>query len=994
MQVFHPSFWWRRYKRKLLLALISVCLSPTVAGAVTNPFVNITSTVLTVPHPKSTLMKQTALPTEPSKSSDLIPQPLKDEDLILVQFVYGTTVLGENIDAATINNRVCLDLEQVAKALDFPIKVDLETGVAEGWFIEEKKTFHLDQRRNVVTIEGKIRSVPAQALVITPNGLCVDTAALEDWFGLTLNFSLQSLAVSVTSSNTLPFLARLEREEQRKRLEEYKTRQKGKPLPQVQILPYAWWSTPSFEVQAQSTVQGYENRKTKITRRATITAMAELARMSTEWLFQTNNKGKPDILRARAFRRDPDGEVFGKKWGVTEIQVGDITAPGDELVSLSGTGRGASISTIPFTRPDEWNRTTIRGDLPAGWDAELYRNETLIDFVTANSGGRYEFVDVPVFYGLNEFKVVLRGPQGQKREETSRFNVGLQGIPKGKVYGGFSVLENGRNLIELYPNRRKRGASSYPLQLNSSLWAGLTDSIAWRSSVLADQQNSQTNWYFKNALTFANGTSAYELTNTVQNNGATANQITARTQIADYLVYGRYAVFLNQFQGSRVAPDQSMAWQVTASGNIDFSKDRRIPLSLGVMGLRYTDGYVPVTVQAQTGFRLGTINIGTGASFAWDREGFRTRGNLSTSYRVNDQASVRSALSYTIVPKPRLDLFSLTADYRTKSRNPWLYRVSADWSRVEDLGRLYGNISKVFDPLVLGMNGSVSTDGSFYAGVNLSFSVSPTGDGWALSSKKATELLTAKVAVFEDIDRNGELDAGDRPIPGARVSATSGKVRGVANDKGIVSVSSLPADAKVQFTLDDTTLGDTNLTPAYPALLVKTHLGNNAAVNFPVIYTGAIEGFVKFSKDDKLLRGDGFILNLIDLGGSVIASQVTAYDGFYAFDKVPLGDYIIGLSPEHAEKLHVKLPEVTQVSITREGPYASDVNLVVVDKDAPRIPPKERNPWPSSATRLTIASGPVGGLQPDPSGLKSPSPRLSVKENPWQKSTQLTLQSV
>src|SRR3546814_2986745 len=74
-------------------------------------------------------------------------------------------------------------------------------------------------------------------------------------------------------------------------------------------------------------------------------------------------------------------------------------------------------------------KTDFRGDLPAGWDAELYRNGQLLAFTSPNSDGRYEFIDVPLQYGANRFEIILYGPQRQVRREIKQVQVGMDSIP-------------------------------------------------------------------------------------------------------------------------------------------------------------------------------------------------------------------------------------------------------------------------------------------------------------------------------------------------------------------------------------------------------------------------------------------------------------------------------------------------------------------------------------------------------------------------------------
>ena len=43
-------------------------------------------------------------------------------------------------------------------------------------------------------------------------------------------------------------------------------------------------------------------------------------------------------------------------------------------------GRGAVITNLPLTARTAFDRTRIEGDLPTGWEAELYRNGRSTDY--------------------------------------------------------------------------------------------------------------------------------------------------------------------------------------------------------------------------------------------------------------------------------------------------------------------------------------------------------------------------------------------------------------------------------------------------------------------------------------------------------------------------------------------------------------------------------------------------------------------------------------
>ncbi len=74
------------------------------------------------------------------------------------------------------------------------------------------------------------------------------------------------------------------------------------------------------------------------------------------------------------------------------------------------------LTNRPLTARSAFDRTRIEGDLPAGWEAEIYRNGELLGFAKSDGSQRYVFDDVQLLYGENRIRVVLYGPQGQVRE--------------------------------------------------------------------------------------------------------------------------------------------------------------------------------------------------------------------------------------------------------------------------------------------------------------------------------------------------------------------------------------------------------------------------------------------------------------------------------------------------------------------------------------------------------------------------------------------------
>ena len=142
-------------------------------------------------------------------------------------------------------------------------------------------------------------------------------------------------------------------------------------------------------------------------------------------------------VRATIGRRDPERGLLGPLHA-TEYAAGDVLFPGLELISVPRFPAPCS-RTIRSSSRTQFDRHTFAG-LPEGWDVELYQNRALIGFQQHRPDGLYEFDNVPLVFGLNEFRLIFYGPQGQRREETARFNIAESLTPAGELY--YRVVAN------------------------------------------------------------------------------------------------------------------------------------------------------------------------------------------------------------------------------------------------------------------------------------------------------------------------------------------------------------------------------------------------------------------------------------------------------------------------------------------------------------------------------------------------------------------------
>ncbi|MFL6775738.1 MAG: carboxypeptidase regulatory-like domain-containing protein, partial [Sphingomicrobium sp.] len=338
--------------------------------------------------------------------------PDPDEQFILDVNIRSLR-LGDTVRAYNTPEGACVVLGDFLQALDVPMRIDLGAKKAAGWAFRESNRITIDFGMLQASFGGK-RNEPIAPGTIreTPEGWCVQTTALTRWFGITVKPMTSGSVLLLESQAKLPIEMAIERQQRAARIHKASFDLNG--LPQVRV-PYRMWRTPALDFVVSGGVTYRAADGVRVDRQSSVYAAGEIAHLSYDAQVTTNAKGRPNLLRVRAFRSDPDGHLLGPL-KATHVGVGDVEGFDSRLTGSVTAGRGAVLTNSPLAARTAFDRTHIEGDLPPGWEAELYRNGELLGFAKAVSSQRYAFDDVQLLYGENRIRVVLYGPQGQVKE--------------------------------------------------------------------------------------------------------------------------------------------------------------------------------------------------------------------------------------------------------------------------------------------------------------------------------------------------------------------------------------------------------------------------------------------------------------------------------------------------------------------------------------------------------------------------------------------------
>lgn len=334
--------------------------------------------------------------------------PHVDRTEWIANFEINDLQLAEALIFVEQKGRLYAPLEDVLRGLElkFDINPDLKSG--SGWVVQVQRKVEVNFEKNFAITDGQKKNISSDDYFFE-QGVCymgVDTIS-EIW-PVVLSFDKRRLTVKASGKEKLPIEVRLEREERRKKLSHKNKNKSEYPLIEN---PYSSGTFPSIDMNLSS---GYDRDRLGYSQ-FNLTGASDLAESGLDFFFAGDTKKSVTDGRITMGRESNEGNVFGIR-ELRTAKVGDVTMPGINLVSNPRFERGIEISTAPLNYLTDLGYTNIDGHGSPGTEVELYRGNELIDFQIITKDGRYNFVNVPLIIGRNDFRTVTYSSNGQIEE--------------------------------------------------------------------------------------------------------------------------------------------------------------------------------------------------------------------------------------------------------------------------------------------------------------------------------------------------------------------------------------------------------------------------------------------------------------------------------------------------------------------------------------------------------------------------------------------------
>lgn len=941
----------------------------------------------------------------PAAMGQSVPPRDEEPEPVLLQPLLGRVPLADSLGAYPSPEGVLVPLGEIMRLLGFGIQVDAARGRAEGFFIRESRRFRLDLGSPFVEVDGRKIPLPPGKVRRLGQELYVESSLLAAWFPFEVKVDLKAAILLLKPLERLPIQDEWEREG--RYIGGLPSLAGGggddRPVGQALPIPYSLADLPFVDL---SVFWGKVQNSASTQPAATATLAGDLLWMSAIVNVSRDQQGRSEDSTWTLLREDPHAELLGPLHA-KRVELGDILqSPTLGPAGMLPRGRGLLVDNYPIGYRSRFATRTFSGFLAAGWSVELYQNFGLIGFQKARPDGRYEFQEIPLRFGLNLFKLVFHGPFGQTREEQYRVDIANDQPKPGELFyrvAGVkpSPVRGGSALVDPLAVEEARKKVAVLAQVEYGLSRIFALSAGSARATHPDQTvHTYEDVGLRAALPYLSVQVDATRDRVEDRPPGSAREILLRTgwnystftlQRTDYRDGFRMLDSLGTLQFIReLTRDFRAQWD----GTVAWGK-RPIAYSLARQQRMYADGSWSTTDIVRSTFTFPSFTLTPILSRTRDStmsgstplDGILFLTGQRAEYSLQGEADFRWSEG-----KAKLTALGLLGDRIAPSG--LIYRVGFRSSDATLRGTaLVASINKLTGHYGCGLEAQYSRGQGY--GINLrlqaSFGREPRTGRWVSEARPMAGLGAMSAVAFMDANGNRVLDPGERLLEGTQFKVAQAPVESSIKDPSVVLRPLMPRAQEVTVQVDETTLEDASLQSVVKVYRIVPRPGKVAKVDFPVAPFGEINGTARIRRESGTQEFGGLELVLSRPSGEKLRSLRSAYDGFFEFRDLPLGDYVLRVSPEDVRRLKLKEPPSRSYHLDTRKNFLEGQDFIVEPleltprQEVPRAPapgeaapPPRPSPAPAPAgidRPMEPVPPPASGVHPGTEGPGSPPSR-------------------
>lgn len=857
---------------------------------------------------------------------------VREDELLLFAVALDGLTVADSLAAYGDVADPLLPLGELARLLDLNVDVSPGDGRVTGRLGEAERSLTVDLDTGLARVGGKDVPLAPQDVAMTPSEIYLRASAMSRLLPIDIAVDPEALLLTLSPREKLPIQSRLERVA---RLRELRPDVESPDAVLRVETPYELFSAPAFDFNFAT---ARDTRPPHDQRRYDIRVGADILYTGFQGYLGSDEQGEPTSARVLFERHDVRGGLLGPI-NATSAAAGDTYTPALSIGPRSVGGRGFTFSTAPLEQTSVFSRIDLRGELPLGYDVELYVNDILRSGQRAPVEGRYEFLQVPLVRGLNVIRIVYYGPRGERSEQTRVVNVGGGQLKPGQTTFDFGVVEQETPVVELGDEGFAISPGQGKPRVVALLTRGMTEKLTMVAggAYYADQDGIERSLFTLGARTSLGGM-AVQADAAGDDRGGIGLAAGLARQIAGVSVIGRHAEYSGGFV-DEATPSMLTGKPIARHSEVSLDTSlrpggRAVPLSLRVQRDQYEDSAVALLAATRASTTFGTLLVSGGLDFRQDDNAQlvnrRLTGVLAASTFAAYRWQLRGSLDYELEPEARVSVLTVTADRALTERMAVRFGLGHAFGEEPTTAfQAAANFRLPFADFAISGD-YVAPDSDWRVGVQLAFGLvrDPLARRYVMTPPGPASGGNLAFQAF--IDRNGDglFNDGDEPVEGVSVSGGAQPVTTTINGRVFITGMGVSPTSQVQISMDGV---DNPYVQAPPQTVeFAPRMGGVARVLYPLTPTGEVMARVLYAQADGALVGLSAVRVRVMRESGEPIEGVTEFDGSIAFEALPAGAYRLELDPEQARRLRMRLAGPVTFTVSPDGGFLSDVRAEVV----------------------------------------------------------------
>ncbi len=786
------------------------------------------------------------------KSAFAQAEPEYDE---IAVFLMIQDVGGFEIDAIYMQDRVYIPVNELFEYFRINHFSSQNYDSVSGFFLNEKNRYLINAIEKTIVVGSNSISVDESALLRTQTGLYLRNDVYGSAFGLNLSFNFRSLTLELKTNVELPVIKELRLEQMRKNV----SRLRGEVSVDTTIKRNYHLFAGGM---ADWSVIATQNSGGTSDTRASLALGAELLGGETNILLNYSSWTGFDERQQQYRWRWANNDARL----VRQVMAGKIQPM--SISSIYAPIIGASATNAPTTFRKSFGSYILSDYTEAGWTVELYINNVIVDFTTADASGFFSF-DVPLVYGTSQLVLKFFGPWGEERIREQTINVPNNFLPKGEIeYRASSgmVMDTSNALFS-------RAEAGVGVNRNFTVGGGIEYLSSIKTGSTIPFLNTSVR-FFRNFL--FTGEYAYGVKTRGLLNYRLPSNLVFELDYTKY-VNGQKAISYNYLEERKA----SLSLPVRIGEFRSFAR------------LSYKQNVLEQTSYSTSEILLSTYIKGVSANISgfanWISEGEPyIYSNVALGFKMGRYTNFRPQAKFDITNKHLISLkaelersFSqkafLTLSYEENIRSAYRsmevsFRYDLPFAQTSTSARIAN------DRLIT----SESARGSFAFG---------SGNGYIHVDNRSTVGRGGiTITPFLDINHNEKRDTGEPIAQGLSLRLNGGRLLTNPEDS-LIRIMELEPYASYLLELEDN--GFENIAWQLESKILSVNIDPNQfkKIDIPVKVMGEVNGMVHL-KTGNSVKGQGrIVVNFYDSKGNFVTRSMTESDGFYNYLGFAPGNY-------------------------------------------------------------------------------------------------------